>query len=116
MHEYSVVEQLVEQIVKQLQAQGVEKVKEIRLRRDSTFSRDALLQAYEVLTKDTLLRDSQLVVEDFEVEKTCETCGHTQIITDEDLLGHIYVCPKCGASYEIEEAHGLHILGITAEE
>jgi Zn finger protein HypA/HybF involved in hydrogenase expression len=37
-------------------------------------------------------------------------CGHGQVITSDDLIGHMFVCPKCGATKEIEEAHDLELV------
>lgn len=112
MHEYSIVEQLVDQVGKQLREQGVDAVSEIHLRRDSTFSAEALKQAYEMLVPNTPLQNAKLVIEEKVVEHVCPNCGKKESITHDDLLGHMYVCPDCGASEEIDEAHGLEIVKV----
>jgi hypothetical protein len=32
---------------------------------------------------------------------------HHQLIPADDLLGHMMICPDCGAVREVDEAHGL---------
>ncbi len=115
MHEYSVVQQLVEKLLAELQGQGVHRVKEVRLRRGSTFGEGPLRQAFAMLTANTPLQGAELIIEGFPVEHTCENCGHSQVISEEDLLGHLFICPGCGAAEEIDEAHGLELVGVTVE-
>lgn len=113
MHEYSVVQQLVERLVAELKSRGVQQVKKVHLRRGSTFAEEPLRQAFQMLTENTPLQDAELVVEEFSVQHTCANCGHSQVISDDDLLGHLFICPDCGAVHEIEEAHGLELVGVT---
>jgi len=116
MHEYSIVQQLVEKLLAYLKDNGVRKVKEVRVRRDSTFAADALQQSYELLTQGTALEGAALVIEDFAVEHSCSACGHKQTISSEDLIHHVFFCPKCGAADEIEEAHGLKLIDVTVAD
>ena len=109
MHEYSIVEQLVENLRADMESQGVTRVRQIRLRRGSTFAEAPLRQAFEMLTKETPLAETELIVEEYSVRHTCPGCGHTQVVTADDLVGHLFVCPECGVSKEIDEAHGLEL-------
>ena len=115
MHEYSIVEQLVEDLLAWCQSSDIQRVKAVHLRRNSTFSEEALCQAYQMLTEKTVLTGSKLIVEEVEVEQTCSSCGNFQVVTVDDLLGHLFVCPECGACQEIDEDHGLEILRVTVE-
>ena len=36
-------------------------------------------------------------------------------ITSDDLIGHMFVCPRCGATKEIDEAHDLELVELLAE-
>lgn len=112
MHEYSIVEDLIKQLTDKLNAQGIDQVKQIRMRRDSTFSKGALEQAYEMLSPNTPLQGAALVIEDREITNKCEGCGFEETVNADDLLGHHYVCPECGKSVLIDEHHGLEVLGI----
>lgn len=112
MHEYTVVQQLVDHLVGQLRSEGVEKVKSIHLRRGSTFAEDPLRLALEILSEGTPLKGADVIIESYSVEHTCASCGHTQVVTSEDLIGHLFVCPGCGTSKEIDEAHGLELVSV----
>jgi len=116
VHEYSVVQQLVERLLVYLRERGIGQVTQVRVRRDSTFSADALRQSYELLTRQTALEGAGLVIEEFAVEHTCSECGHKQTIASDDLIHHLFFCPACGAADEIEEAHGLSLLGVTVAD
>ncbi len=113
MHEYSIVEQLVETLTAKLKGQGVTRVRQIRLRRGSTFAEAPLRQAFDMLTKETPLADTELIVEEYSVSHTCLGCGHTQVVMADDLVGHLFVCPSCGTAEEIDEAHGLELKDVT---
>jgi Zn finger protein HypA/HybF involved in hydrogenase expression len=113
MHEFSVVQQLVDQLVGKLRTQGVEQVKTIHLRRGSTFAEDPLRMALEVLSENTPLKGADVVIDSYSVEHTCASCGRSQVVTSEDMIGHLFVCPACGSSKEIDEAHGLELVSVT---
>ncbi|MFN3421669.1 MAG: hydrogenase/urease maturation nickel metallochaperone HypA, partial [Armatimonadota bacterium] len=100
MHEFEVVESLVNELLPKLQEQGVKRVTEVRFRRGSTFSEEALLQAFSMLTQGTVLEGAKVEVEVTQTKFSC-LCGHEQTITADDLIGHIFVCPKCGRAQEI---------------
>jgi hydrogenase nickel insertion protein HypA len=113
MHEFSVVQQLIEKLLEETKKRGGVRVKEIRLRRGSTFAEGPIQQAFEIMSENTPLQDAQLVVEEFSVEHVCDDCGYKQVLTPDDLIGHLYICPECGQSKEIDEAHGLELLEVT---
>ncbi len=113
MHEFSIVQQLVDQLVKEAKTRGASEVKEVHLRRGSTFAEAPLRQSFQILSENTPLQNAELVIEEFSVEYKCESCGHQQIISADDLIGHLFVCPECGAAHEIEEAHGLELVSVT---
>jgi hydrogenase nickel insertion protein HypA len=112
MHEYSIVQELVERLLKEVERRGATSVKEIHLRRGSTFAEGPLQQAFLIMSENTPLQDAQLIIEEFSVEYKCKACGYDQVITADDLIGHLYVCPECGEAAEIEEAHGLELVSV----
>jgi hydrogenase nickel incorporation protein HypA/HybF len=112
MHEYSIVQELVEKLLSAMKEKGASSIKEIRLRRSSTFAEAPLQQAFLIMSENTPLEGAELVIEEFNVEYKCASCGHSQIVTSDDLIGHLFVCPECGEAVEIDEAHGLELLEI----
>lgn len=112
MHEYSIVEDLVNRLKQELENSGAEKLQRVKLRRGSTFSEGALLQAFEMLTVNTPLQGTELIVEAYSVEKTCPNCNFTETVEADDLVGHLHICPECGHAEQIDEASGLEVLEI----
>jgi hydrogenase nickel incorporation protein HypA/HybF len=113
MHEYSVVLDLVDRILGKLSPADGGRVTEVHLRRGSTFAEGPLRQAFDIVSKGTPLEGAKLEVEEFAVEVECRRCHETRRITADDLIGHLFICPDCGESREIEEAHGLELVGVT---
>jgi len=112
MHEYSIVQELVEKLLAEISKKEITAVREVHVRRGSTFSGESLQQAFIIMTENTPLDGAQLIIEDFNVEQKCQACGYTQIITPDDLIGHLFVCPECGAAIEIDEAKSLQFIKI----
>jgi hydrogenase nickel insertion protein HypA len=112
MHEYAVVQELVDRILGQTRGTKAGRVTEIRLRRGSTFKEEPLRQAFTMLSRGTALEGAALTVEEYQVEVRCTRCGRTRGIAADDLIGHLFICPDCGQSQEIDEAHGLELVGV----
>jgi hydrogenase nickel incorporation protein HypA/HybF len=116
VHDYHAVKALVDHLRRQLEDPDAGRVEEVRIRADATLSPEALEQAYEMLTKDTPLEGSRLVVEEPPEERLCETCGASWTATHEDVAGHLLICPICGALSAIEGTTGLQLVTITAAD
>ncbi len=114
MHEFGIVEGIVNGILPQLNSANVRQVKSIHFRRGSAFSEEALLQAYHATTQGTPLQDAELVIDTINLNYVCR-CGVQRVITSDDLEGHMYICPFCGAIHEVDEAHDLELVDIIAE-
>jgi hydrogenase nickel insertion protein HypA len=114
MHEYSIVDSIVSSMLDAIKKQGVTKITSVRFRRGSAFSEDAFRQAYESLTAGTILEGAPLQIDTVNLDFKCQ-CGHKQIVTSDDLIGHMFVCPQCGATKEIDEAHDLELVELVAE-
>jgi Zn finger protein HypA/HybF involved in hydrogenase expression len=95
-------------------AQCATKITSVRFRRGSAFSEEAFRQAYESLTAGTMLEGAPLQIQTVNLDFKCQ-CGHEQIVTSDDLIGHMFVCPRCGATKEIDEAHDLELVELVAE-
>lgn len=112
MHEFSIVESLVQRILSEVKKQELKKIEAVQFRRGSAFSEPALLQAFEVLTKDTPLEGASLDIEILNRDFTCPQCSLQRVIQSDDLVGHMFVCPDCGYVEEIDEAHDLELLSV----
>jgi Zn finger protein HypA/HybF involved in hydrogenase expression len=80
-----------------------------------TSAEGPLRQAFQMLAGNTPLQGAELVIDEFSVKHTCETCHHAYVTSAEDLLGHLFFCPDCGRPAEIDEAHGLELVSMTIE-
>ncbi|RMH27043.1 MAG: hydrogenase maturation nickel metallochaperone HypA [Candidatus Hydrogenedentota bacterium] len=115
VHEFSVVKSLVERVCDELSKQGYARACAVRVRRSSAFSEQALREAFRALTLGTPLQDAELLVETTEHRARC-SCGAEHIVHSDDLVGHMFVCPACGAVMEIDEHGDLWLLEVEVEE
>ncbi len=115
MHEFAIVESMVNQTLTLLPDFEPGEVTTVRFRRGSTFSEDALRQSFEALTKGTPLEKAELIIETVDLQFHCP-CGHEQIVSSDDLIGHMFVCPACGAVKEIDEAHDLELIEVLVDK
>lgn len=114
MHEFGIVEGIVTGVLPQLQSSHVQRVTAVHFRRGSAFSEEALRQAYQATTAGTVLEGAALEIDTVNLDYTCK-CGYQQVINSDDLEGHMFVCPRCGEVHEVDEAHDLELVEITAE-
>jgi Zn finger protein HypA/HybF involved in hydrogenase expression len=115
MHEYSIVDSIVASMLDAIKKQNATKVVSVRFKRGSAFSEEAFHQAYQALTAGTLLEKAPVKIETVNLDFNC-ACGHKQVIRSDDLTGHMFICPKCGATREIDEAHDLELVELVALE
>ncbi len=114
MHEFGIVEGIVNSVLPELQQAHIKQVTKVHFRRGSAFSEDALLQAYRATTQGTVLGGAALQIDTVNLDYIC-TCGYEQVINSDDLEGHMFICPLCGAVHEVDEAHDLELVEIVAE-
>ena len=115
MHEFGITENIVKGLLRQLHAEKVTKVSSVRFQRSSAFSEEVLHQTFGILSAGTPLAGATVLVDVQVLNVTCATCGKSHVVNSEDLMGHVFVCPDCGATREIEEAHDLELLEVIAE-
>jgi Zn finger protein HypA/HybF involved in hydrogenase expression len=118
MHEHAVVAGLIDALSAQLAAQGIDRVAEVRVRRNSAFAAEPMKMAFQMLSPNTPLDGAALVVEEVSFRHICANgqCGYRQVVTADDLIGHLYICPECGTAEEIDEAHGIEVLSVTVND
>jgi Zn finger protein HypA/HybF involved in hydrogenase expression len=78
------------------------------------FSPDALQQAYQMLTEDTPLSGSRLVIEQLTDRRECAPCGAAWAVSPDDMVGHLIVCPSCGAVSPLDDGAAIELLEITS--
>ena len=108
MHEVSVVSDIVSAILKELENYNVERVEEVVLVvGDMTSLGDEQLEfAYEIVTKETKLEGSKLIIEHEKIRVKCKECdyeGEVRML-ESDYGEHtrpILSCPKCNGKVRV---------------
>ncbi|MCK4933823.1 hydrogenase maturation nickel metallochaperone HypA [Candidatus Bathyarchaeota archaeon] len=108
MHEGSITTQIVESISREATRRKAKKVTEVKLTiGELTFLNPEQVKFwYEVLTKDTIMAGSKLIVEEGKGKVRCLKCsyeGSFKYIEDTVLYTPMPTlqCPKCNSSVEI---------------
>lgn len=120
MHEYSIVSELVGLILARLDGQGISKVEEVHLRKGEllVLSTEALEQAYQLLSAETILEGSRLVIEETKAWVECPGCGYSGGAECHryHFIAPILKCPCCGASVRIAQGQGLELVKLVVED
>ncbi|HNX48090.1 MAG TPA: hydrogenase maturation nickel metallochaperone HypA [Methanomassiliicoccales archaeon] len=107
MHEVSVMAGIVESVLKELEKHEVLRVEEVLLSLgELTFLGEEQLQfAYEIITRDTPLEGSTLVIQPEETELQCLSCGY---VGKADKVGEEFhmsmpslACPRCKGKVKV---------------
>lgn len=114
MHEYAAVAELIENLSRQFAGRGVERIETVRLRRSSAFDDGALRQAFAMLVPGTPLDGAALDVAVEDLDFACD-CGHRRVLSADDLIGHLFVCPACGAAREVAHSDDLTVVEVVAQ-
>ncbi len=115
MHEYGVTRRILESLIAQLERENVSKVVSVRFRRSSVFSEDVLHQSFEAFRPGTPLEHAKLLVDVDLHAVNCPICGFNSVIDSSDLVGHLFVCPKCAAVQEVDGVHDLELVEVIGE-
>ncbi len=124
MHEYSLALSLLESLRTRLAEDPVRgRVKKVHLRQGEllVLSRDALREAWALVTEGTELAGSELVIEMVPVRVKCPACGYggdAKYLAAEGWHVRVPVlsCPRCGARVDIVEGRDLAVVALTVEE
>lgn len=127
MHEYSVAEELVRAVLRELAARGLkgERIKEVHLRKGELrlLADEALKQAYELLIIETPLAGSRLVIEEVKAELSCPSCDYRGPVAYPDdpayhflFLAPIMACPRCGGVVELTRGRELELVRLVVVE
>ena len=110
MHDYHAVSALVARLAHDPSL--AEGIAEVRVRASPVFSPEALQQAYQMLTQDTPLSGSRLLVEVLADRRECAQCGTAWAVSPDDVAGHLVICPSCGALTPLDARAAIELLEI----
>ncbi len=123
MHEVSVVSNMVDAILRELEKYDVERVEEVNVLIGDLTSLGAeqLEFAYEIVTKGTILEGSRFVIEREEVRVRCKECGYEGPAEnlESDFLDHsvpVIACPECGGPVEITAGQACRVRDLNIVE
>ena len=122
MHEVSIAESVIRTINGTLEGTEYNSVKEVFVEvGELTFiSEEALSYAYTVLTEDSPLKGSVLVITQTEGMVSCDNCGYSGPIKRVDderwhTSAPILACPKCEGIVDITDGQDIKVKNIKLE-
>jgi len=124
MHEYTLMQRLIETILSNMKEGGDfqdRQVKEVRLQVGALdiHSPESFRQAFEVLVRETPLAASQLHLTVVPGSIFCPKCGY-QGPCQEDVDGHdpmpVAECPQCGTLAGVTGGRGIEAIELVLED
>lgn len=123
MHEYSIARELIDTLTDQVDEDRLSRTKKIHLELGElrVISREALSQAFKIVTEDTTLNGAELEFEEVSLVARCQECDFEgEVNYDDDLSLHFSVpvlsCPECGSSVNIVRGNELSVKSLTVED
>ena len=123
MHEVAIMSDIIKAALAELTKYDVLKVEELQLVIGdlTSLGEDQLRFAYEIMTKNTILENSELMVEAEHVRLKCAGCGYEgpADTLESDYHEHtvpILSCPECGGGVEITAGEACRISTIKFTE
>ncbi len=114
MHEASIAQDLIELMLHACEGQGVRRIRTatLQLGELSGVEPQALLFAFEVISRGSLAEGCELVIERPDLRIQCPVCGH-QGDLDRELMG----CPQCGQTpVRVLQGRELRLVSIDVED
>jgi hydrogenase nickel incorporation protein HypA/HybF len=122
MHEYSIMSQVVQTILEEVEKNNLKAVSRVTLEIGelSFLGEEALMFCYGVLSKDNILSNSELIIEKINTEIECQSCGYSgnlDFIKNEEFHYRLptFSCPKCDGKVKIIKGKGCVLKEITGE-
>jgi Zn finger protein HypA/HybF involved in hydrogenase expression len=124
LHEYSLMEQVIAQIVAELEKQnsppaGSSLEVVLKVGALAVHSEAATRQAYEVLVKGTPLENSRLKLTIEPVTLTCGKCGYEGALSEGSVDPHdmspLAECPRCGTVSPVQGGRGVESIELRWE-
>jgi len=119
MHELAMTTQIVESVLEEAKKHDAKKVAEVHLTigKLTFLGVEQVRFAYKILTEDTIMKDSKLIIEEQNGIIECPSCGFKGAIPfEDDPAYHVPIptlrCPKCGEAAKIVEGKECTITSI----
>jgi hydrogenase nickel incorporation protein HypA/HybF len=119
MHEFAMATQIVENVLEEVKRHYAKKVVEVQLviGKMTYLGVDQIRFSYDILVKDTILKDSKLMIEQQDGVIECVNCGFKgSVPIEDDPVYHIKIptlkCPNCGNVTKIVEGKECKIKSI----
>ncbi|MDR0508645.1 MAG: hydrogenase maturation nickel metallochaperone HypA [Candidatus Methanoplasma sp.] len=124
MHEVSIVADFIVAIKKELEKYDVVSVKEVTLviGKLNNLGTEQMEFAYEIMSKDSILEGSKLVIEEEDITVKCEECGYEGPVKNMDLGedSHLQIpilsCPLCSSAVTTTAGRSCCVKSIDIEE
>jgi hydrogenase nickel incorporation protein HypA/HybF len=124
MHEVSVMADVIAAIEKELERYDVISVKEVTLKvgRLTNLGIEQMEFAYEVMSKDSALEGSKIVILEEDIEVECGGCGYKGPVRDMELGEEVHFripilsCPECCSAVTITAGKTCCITSMVIEE
>nr|WP_207683704.1 hydrogenase maturation nickel metallochaperone HypA [Desulfonema magnum] len=115
MHEMGIAMQVAEiataSVPPEMKDVQVEKIN-LRVGKLAAVVPDSLRFCFDIVTKDTLLSDAELIIEEIQVVARCKACN-----TEWTITGPVFLCEKCNSGdVEILSGQELYIESIEIAE
>jgi hydrogenase nickel incorporation protein HypA/HybF len=102
--------QIVECVLEEAKKHDAKKVAEVHLviGKMTFLGTDQIRFSYKILTEDTIMKDSKLIIKEQEGIIECSSCGFKGAVPiEDDPAYHVPIptlrCPKCGKAAKIVE-------------
>lgn len=108
MHELTICDALLEKIAEQRAARGFSQVRRVRLEigRFSCLDPEALQYAFGIVSRDTVLQDAVLQIDQPPGRAICLDCG-AQV----EIESRLSDCPSCGGSrLDLQGGDGMRLI------
>ena len=122
MHEFSIMSQVVQTILTEVEKNKLNSVSKVRFEiGELTFlGEDQLRFCYNVLTKDNILKNSELIIEKVKPEIKCLECGYSgdlEYLDKDEFHFQLpqFSSPKCNGKIEVLKGKDCLIREITGE-
>lgn len=112
--EYTVMAEIIGAVAQTLPRDGSVRVREVWLKRGSAIALTTLKQAFDKSALGTVLEGATLKVETIPTLLTC-ACGNQQAVTADEVVAHLWVCPRCGGVLAVNDRFELELLGVEVE-
>ena len=103
--------QIIEAVLEEAKIHGAKKVTEVQMSigKMTFLGTEQVRFSYKILTEDTIMKDSKLIIEEKEGSIHCANCGYEgEVPVKDDPAYHIPIptlqCPKCGKTAKINES------------